>query len=177
MKTYAPEEIQEAKRRLNIFKQWEMFNLPGDPHKNPCQHPFRQDRKPSFSVSPDGLVCNDFADSRFTASSSDGAGLAKAGWRWVLQGLWPRVATSARGDLDIADKQLAALIIRIGNAVDHTEAAFGNKPSKHFFVIGYGFKELADCFPMLRAKGNAQFHVLSFSGPCEIRASSGHDFE
>jgi hypothetical protein len=53
--------LAEAKVRLNIHGIWTHFNLPGDSRKNPCRCPWRQDHKPSLSITPDGTVCHDFA--------------------------------------------------------------------------------------------------------------------
>jgi hypothetical protein len=52
--------IEEAKARFTIPVLWRMFNLQGKPAKS-CRSPFREDRNPSFSVSDDGLLFNDFA--------------------------------------------------------------------------------------------------------------------
>ncbi len=51
--------IDEAKQRLTIRNLWALLDLPGEP-KVSCKSPFREERKPSFSVSPDGLLFNDF---------------------------------------------------------------------------------------------------------------------
>lgn len=53
--------LQEAKARLNIHALWRHFGFLGDSRKNPCHSPFREDRKPSFSVNEDGSLCHDFA--------------------------------------------------------------------------------------------------------------------
>lgn len=52
--------IEQAKDRLTIRDLWAKFNLPGTPSKS-CRCPWREDRKPSFSVSEDGRLFNDFA--------------------------------------------------------------------------------------------------------------------
>jgi len=52
-------EIFEAKQRLRIPDLWRHFGYPGRP-KTSCPCPWRQDHKPSFSVSQDGLLWNDF---------------------------------------------------------------------------------------------------------------------
>lgn len=52
--------LEEAKERVNIPNLWDRFNLPGKPSKS-CRCPWREDRKPSFSVSDDGKLFNDFA--------------------------------------------------------------------------------------------------------------------
>lgn len=49
----------EAKDRLRIPEIWSRFNLGGKPAKL-CSSPFRDDQNPSFSVSADGLLWNDF---------------------------------------------------------------------------------------------------------------------
>lgn len=53
-------DIAEAKERLCIPDLWHRFNLSGKP-KTSCRSPFREDRKPSFSVSRDGRLFHDFA--------------------------------------------------------------------------------------------------------------------
>ena len=52
--------LADAKAKLNIHQLWTHFGYAGDSHRNPCQSPFREDRKPSFSVTADGGVFNDF---------------------------------------------------------------------------------------------------------------------
>lgn len=52
--------IQNAKARLRIPDVWRHFGLPGEPRVS-CKSPFREDKKPSFSVSADGTLFNDFA--------------------------------------------------------------------------------------------------------------------
>jgi hypothetical protein len=52
--------IEEIKARFTIPVLWQMFNLRGKPAKS-CRSPFRPDQNPSFSVSEDGLLFNDFA--------------------------------------------------------------------------------------------------------------------
>jgi hypothetical protein len=52
--------LEEAKERLRIPDLWRQFNLQGQPRTS-CKSPFREDRRPSFSVSRDGLLFNDFA--------------------------------------------------------------------------------------------------------------------
>ena len=51
--------IAEAKDRLLIPELWRILDLPGTPSKS-CRCPWREDHKPSFSVSDDGLLWNDF---------------------------------------------------------------------------------------------------------------------
>jgi hypothetical protein len=51
--------IQDAKERLRIPDLWRHFGFPGEPCKS-CRCPWREDRKPSFSVTPDGRAWNDF---------------------------------------------------------------------------------------------------------------------
>lgn len=53
-------EISNAKLRLRIPVLWRRFGFQGEP-KPSCRCPWREDRKPSFSVSPDGLLFHDFA--------------------------------------------------------------------------------------------------------------------
>jgi len=52
--------IKEAKRRCPIPWLWDYYGLPGKPGRS-CRSPFREDRHPSFSISPDGQLFNDFA--------------------------------------------------------------------------------------------------------------------
>ncbi len=52
--------LEAAKDRVTILDLWTKFNLPGTPSKS-CRCPWREDRKPSFSVSNDGRLFNDFA--------------------------------------------------------------------------------------------------------------------
>lgn len=52
--------ISDAKQRLQIPALWRHFGFVGEP-KTSCRCPWREDQKPSFSVSPDGQVWNDFA--------------------------------------------------------------------------------------------------------------------
>lgn len=52
--------LATAKARLNIHGLWWHFGFAGDP-KASCRSPFRDDSKPSFSVTADGSLFNDFA--------------------------------------------------------------------------------------------------------------------
>lgn len=52
--------LAEAKTRLKIPGLWRHLNLPGTPRKS-CHCPWREDKNPSFSVSENGLLFNDFA--------------------------------------------------------------------------------------------------------------------
>jgi hypothetical protein len=52
--------LEDAKARLNIHALWIHFNYPGKPAAS-CRCPWREDHKPSFSVSADGLLWHDFA--------------------------------------------------------------------------------------------------------------------
>jgi hypothetical protein len=54
--------LARAKDRLRIPELWQRLGLPGEAAKS-CRSPFRPDRSASFSVSPDGLLWNDFAES------------------------------------------------------------------------------------------------------------------
>jgi hypothetical protein len=53
-------ELAQAKERVRIPDVWRHFNFPGEP-KASCRSPFREDHKPSFSVSADGALFHDFA--------------------------------------------------------------------------------------------------------------------
>jgi hypothetical protein len=53
-------DLAQWKERLNIPGLWRLLDLPGDP-KVCCRSPFREDKNASFSVSPEGLLFNDFA--------------------------------------------------------------------------------------------------------------------
>lgn len=55
-----PSPLERAKDSLRIPDLWHRLGLPGEPGKS-CRSPFREDRTPSFSVSADGLLFNDFA--------------------------------------------------------------------------------------------------------------------
>jgi hypothetical protein len=52
--------LADAKARLNIHDLWRHFGFDGEP-KASCHSPFRDDNKPSFSVSADGTLWHDFA--------------------------------------------------------------------------------------------------------------------
>ncbi len=52
-------DISEAKQRLQIPELWRQLNLPGKPTKS-CKSPFRDEKKPSFSVHANGWKFNDF---------------------------------------------------------------------------------------------------------------------
>lgn len=53
------DSLSEAKRRLPIPALWRRLGLPGAAARS-CRSPFREDRRPSFSVSPDGQHWRDF---------------------------------------------------------------------------------------------------------------------
>jgi CHC2 zinc finger len=53
----------EAKQLVSIPRIWRHFNLPGEPGAS-CHSPFREDTHPSFSVSSDGQLFNDFGESK-----------------------------------------------------------------------------------------------------------------
>lgn len=52
--------LSEAKARIRIPDLWRHFGFEGEP-KASCRCPWREDHKPSFSVSTDGMLWNDFA--------------------------------------------------------------------------------------------------------------------
>jgi hypothetical protein len=52
--------LADAKAKLNIHQLWTHFGFTGDSHRNPCKSPFREDRKPSFSITADGGAFHDF---------------------------------------------------------------------------------------------------------------------
>ena len=52
--------LAQAKARLSIKDLWQHFGFEGEP-KPSCRCPWRDDHKPSFSVSRDGSLFNDFA--------------------------------------------------------------------------------------------------------------------
>lgn len=54
-----PLSIESAKEKLTIHDLWRHLDLPGEP-KVSCCSPFREERSPSFSVSADGKLWNDF---------------------------------------------------------------------------------------------------------------------
>jgi hypothetical protein len=51
--------IRDAKQQLRIAALWRHFGFAGEP-KTSCRCPWRDDHNPSFSVSSDGLLWNDF---------------------------------------------------------------------------------------------------------------------
>ena len=53
--------LDEAKRLVPISTAWHALNLPGEPARL-CRSPFREEHRPSFSITPDGLLWHDFAD-------------------------------------------------------------------------------------------------------------------
>jgi hypothetical protein len=50
--------LEAAKQALDIFSLWEALYLPGRPGKS-CRSPFREDRKPSFSIFDNGRAFKD----------------------------------------------------------------------------------------------------------------------
>ncbi|MGH8024153.1 MAG: CHC2 zinc finger domain-containing protein [Limisphaerales bacterium] len=52
--------LADAKTQLNIHGLWRHFGFDGEP-KTSCRCPWREDRKPSFSVNVAGTLWNDFA--------------------------------------------------------------------------------------------------------------------
>lgn len=54
-------ELQEAKQRLPVPELWKRLGLPGQPGRV-CKSPWREDRKPSLSISADGMLWNDFGE-------------------------------------------------------------------------------------------------------------------
>ena len=52
--------LADAKERLLIPELWRILDIPGTPSKS-CRCPWREDHKPSFSVSDNGLLWNDFS--------------------------------------------------------------------------------------------------------------------
>lgn len=52
--------LEQAKERVSITDAWHMLGLNGEPSKE-CPCPWREDRKPSFSVFSDGRKFKDFA--------------------------------------------------------------------------------------------------------------------
>ena len=56
-----PLTLAEAKERIRIPDLWRILGLPGDCLKNPCHSPlYEHAEKPSFSVSAEGDLFNDF---------------------------------------------------------------------------------------------------------------------
>jgi CHC2 zinc finger len=53
--------LDEAKRTLSIADAWLALGLNGTPARACCS-PFRDERNPSFSITPDGTLWHDFAD-------------------------------------------------------------------------------------------------------------------
>ena len=54
------EQLDAAKVRVGIADAWRALGLPGEPLRTCCS-PFREDRHPSFSISADWRLWNDFA--------------------------------------------------------------------------------------------------------------------
>lgn len=54
----SPSPLAQAKEAIDISTLWLALGLPGEPKKN-CRSPFRDDLKPSFSISDDGKVFYD----------------------------------------------------------------------------------------------------------------------
>jgi len=54
-------QLDAAKARVGIADAWRALDLPGEPRRSCCS-PFREDRRPSFSISADGRLWHDFAD-------------------------------------------------------------------------------------------------------------------
>ncbi len=52
--------LPQAKELLTIFDAWQKLGLQGEP-KRTCCSPFREEKNPSFSISPDGKLWKDFA--------------------------------------------------------------------------------------------------------------------
>lgn len=52
--------LEQAKERVSITDAWHMLGLNGEPSKE-CPCPWREDRKPSFSIFSDGRKFKDFA--------------------------------------------------------------------------------------------------------------------
>jgi len=53
-------DLSDAKLQLRIQRLWALLNLPGTPAKS-CHCPWREDKRPSFSVFADGMRWHDFA--------------------------------------------------------------------------------------------------------------------
>ena len=53
-------KLEEAKRRIGVPELWRHFGYQGDP-KPSCKCPWRDEKKPSFSVDPGGKLWHDFA--------------------------------------------------------------------------------------------------------------------
>ena len=54
------DQLDAAKARVSIPDAWRALVLPGEPRRTCCS-PFREDRHPSFSISADWRLWNDFA--------------------------------------------------------------------------------------------------------------------
>ena len=54
------EQLDAAKARVTIADAWHALGLPGEPRRTCCS-PFREDRHPSFSISPCGRLWHDFS--------------------------------------------------------------------------------------------------------------------
>ena len=52
--------LDEAKQRVRIPELWAQLGLPGTPGKS-CRCPWREDRRPSFSIYAEGMRWRDWA--------------------------------------------------------------------------------------------------------------------
>ena len=68
--------LEEAKNLLKIPELWKIYKLPGDPSKNPCCSPFREDKHPSFSIYDEGRRCKDLATG-WNADAADVVGVCE----------------------------------------------------------------------------------------------------
>jgi len=57
---YDRHSLDYAKSKIGISQVWRNIGLPGEP-KRICRSPFREDRKPSFSISHDDKLWKDFS--------------------------------------------------------------------------------------------------------------------
>lgn len=87
---------EEARERLRIPELWRRFGLRGAPAKS-CKSPFRDDRNPSFSVSADCTLWNDFATGEGGDAIDFLARLTGAG-AFTRVGAFVELAASIYGD-------------------------------------------------------------------------------
>lgn len=61
MKSSSKDKLQEAKRLMTIPVLWEKLKIPGRCSKM-CKVPWRDDKRPSLSISKDGMLWHDFGE-------------------------------------------------------------------------------------------------------------------
>ena len=126
--------LAEAKQKLTIFDLWQYFGFPGRPSKT-CRSPFREDHKPSFSVTPDGSLFHDFA----TGESGDSVA-------FFQHATGHPIAQSCRDFIALAGGRAEGTRF-VAIPAGHRKVEEGNKPPP--------------CFPPLRMGSPADLAALS----------------